>query len=114
MIPLFDDLPKSLSDCVQELQRIPGWQTDWGKDSALVTDLARLYPQVDLPREAVEMRIWLLDNKPQARANHRRRFRNWVKRSDEWRTKRDRSRYRAHREAEIEGHGDSVRARREW
>jgi len=114
MIPLFDDLPEDLSQCVQELQAIDGWPIDWGKDSQLVLDLDTLYPEVDFPKMAIEFRVWLLDHKSRKKTEYRRRFRRWVRNDHEWRLEKRSRKYRGHRQAETGGFGETVESREDW
>ena len=48
MIPMFNDLPETLSEAVSVLHAVDGWPQDWGKDSELVRRLSRQYPKIEL------------------------------------------------------------------
>ena len=109
-----------MSEVLNVLRSVDGWDIDDSKDKVLVENIQKQYPTIDILEEARAWQVWMLDYKSKKSVNHRSRFRNWCKKATEFKENdgKSTSRYkqtgRSHRNAESEGHGESVQITESW
>lgn len=91
---LFGDKESERIDAlVDELHKTPGWPVDEIRDRALLTELVRSFPRLDLADELMQFRVWLLQQDPgeaERRVKSRGRLqtiRNWCARTGRTRAK---------------------------
>jgi len=59
------------------LRSIPGYPFDIKKDSALLDELKKAFPDIDAVKEIHKFKIWLIDNPLKAKSKPRSRISNW-------------------------------------
>jgi len=114
VIPLFNELDEHDQQTIGVLHGVAGWPQDWGKDTTMMVNLHRAFPEIDLMVEAVAWAAWMTEHEQKKKIKHRHRFGNWVKNTYGWDRERSDRSGRAHQNPEREGHGNSVQSPGEW
>tara|TARA_Y100000591_G_C21735341_1_gene646324 strand:- start:764 stop:1102 length:339 start_codon:yes stop_codon:yes gene_type:complete len=111
---------KDKQKILKVLRSVPNWDVDDEKDGILLDNIVKQYPKINMLEEARAWQVWMLDFKSKKTVNHRSRFRNWCKKATEFKEQDGKSKSgyrqtgRSHRNAEKEGHGESVRLTESW
>lgn len=71
------DLPQSNTPEMEILKSIPGYPFDIKKDSTLLEELKKAFPDIDSVKEIHKLKIWLIDNPLKAKSKPRSRISNW-------------------------------------
>ena len=109
-----------MKETLEVLRSVDGWIVDDKKDQLLLENISKQYTKIDILEEARAWQVWMLDYKSKKSVNHRSRFRNWCKKATEFKEQNGQStsRYkqtgRSHRNAESDGHGESVQITESW
>ena len=109
-----------MKETLEVLRSVDGWIVDDNKDQLLLENISKQYTKIDILEEARAWQVWMLDYKAKKSVNHRSRFRNWCKKATEFKEQNGKStsRYkqtgRSHRNAESDGHGESVQITESW
>lgn len=117
MIPLFSDMSDDEKRVVDVLHSVEGWPIDFGKDAEFLHRMQDVFPELDLYDEACGFAAWMSEHSQKKSLKHRARFRNWLKKADEFRKEKrgpGSGRYSSHRDPQVEGHGETVQARKDW
>jgi len=110
----------NMKETLEVLRSVDGWIVDDNKDQLLLENISKQYTKIDILEEARAWQVWMLDYKAKKSVNHRSRFRNWCKKATEFKEQNGKStsRYkqtgRSHRNAESDGHGESVQITESW
>jgi hypothetical protein len=65
-----------------------GYPYEWSKDSKYFEKLLLEFPELDIEEELKQYHAWILDQPSEKKISYRSRFRQWVKRSIEFRSGR--------------------------
>lgn len=78
------EMEDDVDRAVRELWRVPGWPQEIDRDRALVLELQKQFPGVDLIEEFQKFRVWLIERgsgKESTSRGRYKRVREWVRRA---------------------------------